>query len=137
MFELEVRRFRFLAEATSTVRLPPAAGAALRGALFSTLRSQYCLAARRRTVADPPWRASARSAGCWPRSKRAIRGARTCHGLTCCNSPGGAALTYAPPGLEFTLTVFGQATDAFPYALLGVQEMGQRGIGQGRQGSFG
>src|SRR5438552_2890281 len=39
-----VHLLRFRGEVTAPLRLPPAAGAALRGALFGALRKQFCLA---------------------------------------------------------------------------------------------
>ena len=42
--ELHAHLLRFRAEVTAPLRLPLAAGAALRGALFSTLRRQFCAA---------------------------------------------------------------------------------------------
>ena len=53
-------------------------------------------------------------------------------------APGVARPTSYAPGqvLEFGLATFGRALAQFPYALLGIEEMGRRGLGAGRQGQF-
>ena len=44
---------------------------------------------------------------------------------------------YAPgQTLEFGLATFGRALSQFPYALLGIEEMGRRGVGEARRGLF-
>ena len=38
--------------------------------------------------------------------------------------------------LAFGLATFGRALGYFPYALLGIEEMGRQGLGAGRRGAF-
>ena len=137
MLDLEVHLLRFRAEVTGPLRLPPAAGAALRGALFAALRAQFCLAA-----GGPDCRRPAVAASCpvcfllAPVEEGHRRGQHVPRPYVL-RAPASGPVAYAPgQTFEFGLTTFGRALGAFPYALLGVQEMGQRGLGDGREGGF-
>lgn len=138
-----VHLLRFKAEVTAPLRLPPAAGAALRGALFGALREQFCLAGRGLLCGRPELASSCPV--CFllaPVDEQDRRGrdvprpyvlrAPSTDGR---GAPGPA--DYQPgQALEFGLATFGRALDHFPYALLGIEEMGRRGLGAGRQGQF-
>ncbi|MCC7106762.1 MAG: CRISPR system precrRNA processing endoribonuclease RAMP protein Cas6 [Chloroflexi bacterium] len=132
-----VHRLRFRAEVTSPLLLPPAAGAALRGALFGALRAQFCLAG------GGPFRGRPDLARdcpvCFllaPVDERNVRGQDIPRPYVL-QAPSATARPYAVgETFEFGLATFGRALGHFPYALLGVQEMGRRGIGAGRSGGF-
>jgi hypothetical protein len=136
-FDLDVHVLRFRAEVTAPLQLPAAAGAALRGALFAALRAQFCLAAGGPQCGRPPLAADCPV--CFllapvevghPRGQDVPR-------PYVLRPPAGGPLAYAPgQTFEFELVTFGRALGVFPYALLGIQEMGQRGLGRGRRGSF-
>jgi hypothetical protein len=137
VFDLAVHLLRFRAEVTSPLRLPPAAGAALRGALFAALREQFCLAA-----GGPECGCPAVAASCpvcfllAPLEAGSPRGQDVPRPYVLRVAPEGPP-AYAPgQTFEFGLTTFGRALGTFPYALLGVQAMGERGLGAGRRGSF-
>ncbi|HLH23118.1 MAG TPA: CRISPR system precrRNA processing endoribonuclease RAMP protein Cas6 [Chloroflexota bacterium] len=137
MFDLAVHLLRFRAEVTSPLRLPPAAGAALRGALFAALRQQFCLAAGGTDCGRPAVAASCPV--CFllaPVEAGNLRGQDVPRPYVLRVPPKGP-LAYAPgQTFEFGLATFGRALGTFPYALLGVQAMGERGLGAGRGGSF-
>jgi hypothetical protein len=137
VFDLEVHQLRFRAEVTASLRLPAARGAALRGALFAALRAQFCLAGGGPDCGRPPV-----AADCPVCFLLAPVDAGNRHGQ---DVPRPYVLRVAldgPPAyapgetFEFGLSTFGHALGAFPYALLGVQEMGQRGLGAARAGGF-
>jgi hypothetical protein len=139
----EVHLLRFRAEVTAPLRLPPAAGAALRGALFGALRQQFCLAGRGPMCGRPELAASCPVCFLLAPVDEGERRGRDVPRPYVLRAPGPAdrgalAPTAYAPGqtLEFGLTTFGRALDHFPYALLGIEEMGRQGIGTGRQGQF-
>ncbi|HLH21217.1 MAG TPA: CRISPR system precrRNA processing endoribonuclease RAMP protein Cas6 [Chloroflexota bacterium] len=137
MFDLAVHLLRFRSEVTSPLRLPPATGAALRGALFGALRDEYCAAGGGSACGQPP--TSDRCPVCFllaPVAADHPRGRDVPRPYVRRVAPG-ASLAYAPgQTFEFALATFGRALGVFPYALLGVQAMGQRGLGVGRGGRF-
>ncbi len=136
MGELQVHVLRFRAEVTAPLRLPAAAGAALRGALFEALRAQFCVAGGGPTCGTAP--AVAGCPVCFllaPVDEGAARG-RDVPRPYALSAPAGPA-AYAPGAtLEFGLATFGHALGHFPYALLGVEEMGRNGLGSNRRGAF-
>jgi hypothetical protein len=128
---------RYSAEVTAPLRLPASAGAALRGALFGALRGQFCLAA-----GGPECGGAALVASCpvcfllAPREEGNRRG-RDVPRPYALRVDSSAGRAYAiGERLELELATFGQALSHFPYALLGIQEMGRQGLGAGRQGVF-
>lgn len=132
-----VHLLRFRAEVTAPLRLPPAAGAALRGALFGALRGQFCLAG-----AGPGCGSPALASACptcfllAPVDEHDPRG-RDVPRPYVLRTPHGGPLAYAPgQTFEFGLATFGRALSHFPYALMGIEEIGHRGFGAGRQGAF-
>jgi hypothetical protein len=138
-----VHLLRFRAEVTAPLRLPPAAGAALRGALFGALREQFCLAGRGPTCGRPDL--AANCPVCFllapvDEGERRGRDVPRPYVLRAPATDGRGApgpASFAPgQALEFGLATFGRALDHFPYALLGIEEMGRRGLGAGRQGQF-
>jgi hypothetical protein len=136
-FDLDVHILRFRAEVTGPLRLPPAAGAALRGALFAALRAQFCLAGAGPDCGRPAVATSCPVCFLLAPVEAGHRRGQDVPRPYVLRAPTQGALTYAPgQTLEFELATFGQALGVFPYALLGIQEMGQRGLGAGRQGSF-
>lgn len=136
-FDLAVHLLRFRAEVTSPLRLPAAAGAALRGALFGTLRARFCAAGGGAACGQPPV-ASECPVCCLlaPTEQGHYRGQDVPRPYVLQVAPD-APLAYAPgQTFEFTLVIFGGAAAVFPYALLGLQEVGQRGLGASRAGRF-
>jgi hypothetical protein len=137
MFDLAVHLLRFRAEVTSPLRLPPAAGAALRGALFGTLRAQFCAVGGGPTCGQPPAAAGCPVCYLLAPTQPGRHGGQDVPRPYVLRVPLDAPRAYASgQPFEFTLATFGGALGVFPYALLGVQEMGQRGLGVGRAGSF-
>ncbi len=137
MFDLAVHLLRFRAEVTSPLRLPPAAGAALRGALFGALRQQFCLAAGGPECGRPAVAASCPVCFLLAPVEAGSRRGQDVPRPYVLRVPPEGPLAYAPgQTFEFGLATFGRALGTFPYALLGVQAMGERGLGLGRGGSF-
>lgn len=132
-----IHRLRFRADVTAPLRLPAAAGAALRGALFSALRRQFCLAAGGPQCGRPELAAACPV--CFllaPVEERNPRGRDVPRPYTL-RAPSDAARSYeASESFEFGFSTFGRALSHFPYALLGVQEMGRQGLGVARAGAF-
>lgn len=139
----QVHLLRFRAEVTAPLLLPAAAGAALRGALFGGLREQFCLAGRGPMCGRPELAASCPV--CFllaPVDERDSRGRDVPRPYVLrapTTDPTGVfrPVSYRPGQvLELGLATFGRALSHFPYALLGIEEMGRRGLGAGRQGQF-
>lgn len=135
---LDVHVLRFRAEVTSALRLPVAAGAALRGALFGALRVGFCLAAQGPDCGRPEL--AARCPVCFllaPVEAGHRRGQDVPRPYTLRVPFAGREVVYAPgQSFEFGMATFGRALETFPYALLGIQTMGERGMGPRRAGSF-
>ena len=132
-----VHLLRFRAEVTAPLRLPVATGAALRGALFAALRAQFCLAGRGPDCGRPELAASCPVCFLLAPVDEADRRGRDVPRPYVLRPPLDGTLEYAPGRtFEFGLATFGRALGHFPYALLGVEEMGRRGLGAGRQGGF-
>lgn len=141
--DFQVHLLRFRAEVTAPLQLPPAAGAALRGALFGALREQLCLAGRDPSCGQPEVAASCPV--CFllapvDEQDRRGRDVPRPYVIRASDSNGRDGVrpgAYAPgQTLEFGLATFGRALHQFPYALLGIEEMGRRGIGAERRGLF-
>ncbi len=137
MAGFEVHLLRFRAEVTAPIRLPPAAGAALRGALFGALRTQFCLAGR-----GPACGSAELAQSCpvcfllAPVDPGERRGRDVPRPYVLRPPTGGSTVHEAGQSFEFGLATFGRALGHFPYALLGIEEMGRQGIGSGRRGAF-
>jgi CRISPR-associated endoribonuclease Cas6 len=137
VFDLEVHQLRFRAEVTAPLRLPAARGAALRGALFAALRAQFCLAGGGPDCGRPP--AAASCPVCFllaPVDEGNRRGQDVPRPYVLRVALDGPPAYARGETFEFGLSTFGHSLGVFPYALLGVQEMGQRGLGAGRAGGF-
>lgn len=124
-------QLRFVAEMEGPARLPPHKGPTLRGALFDALRADFCLTPR---ACGSPSVAHACPV-CFllaPVDERAARGRDIPRPYVLC-PPVDGRTSYEPgERFEFRFVTFGRALAHFPYALLGVQEMGRRGFGAGR-----
>ncbi len=137
MFDLAVHLLRFRAEVTRPLRLPPAAGAALRGALFGALRAEFCAAAGSPACGQPPVAGSCPVCFLLAPQVAGNRRGQDVPRPYALRVPPAAPREYQPgQSFEFTLATFGRALGVFPYALLGVQAMGERGLGADRAGSF-
>ncbi len=137
MAELQAHLLRFRAEVLTPLRLPPAAGAALRGALFGTLRRQFCLAGRGAGCGQPALAASCPVCFLLAPVDETERRGRDVPRPYVLRPPWHGPQSYAPGQLfEFELITFGRALNHFPYALLGIEEMGRAGMGAQREGGF-
>lgn len=137
MAGLQVHLLRFRAEVVAPLTLPPAAGAALRGALFGTLRRQFCLAAGRTECGQPDLAGVCPVCFLLAPVDVAERRGRDVPRPYVLRPPLAGPFRYAPgQSFEFELTTFGRALNHFPYALLGVEEMGRAGLGAQRRGAF-
>jgi hypothetical protein len=137
VFDLAVHLLRFRAEVTRPLRLPPAAAAALRGALFAALRQQFCFAACGPDCGRPAVAASCPVCFLLAPVEPGNRRGQDLPRPYVLRFPSEGPLAYAPgQTFDFGLATFGRALGVFPYTLLGVQEMGARGLGLGRGGSF-
>jgi hypothetical protein len=137
MAELQVHLLRFRAEVVAPLRLPPAAGAALRGALFGTLQRQFCLAGRGPGCGRPPLAADCPVCFLLAPVDAADRRGRDVPRPYVLRPPRHGPREYAVgQTFEFELATFGQALSHFPYTLLGIEEMGRAGMGAGRAGAF-
>jgi len=137
VLELDVHLLRFQAVVTAPLRLPPAAGAALRGALFGALRAQFCLASGGPDCGQPA--VAARCPVCFllaPVDEGNRRGQDVPRPYVLRVAPDAPATYAAGQAFAFELATFGHALGVFPYTLLGIQEMGRRGLGQARAGGF-
>ncbi len=137
MVGLQVHLLRFRAEVMTPLRLPPAAGAALRGALFGTLRRQFCLAGQGPGCGQPRVAASCPVCFLLAPVDEAERRGRDVPRPYVLRPPLRGPRSYAPgQPFEFELITFGRALNHFPYALLGIEEMGRAGMGARREGGF-
>lgn len=126
-----VHQLRFVAEVQTPLELPPHKGSSLRGGLFSALRGQFCLAP---PSCGTPGLASACPV-CFllaPAHEGAARG-RDLPRPYVLRPPVDGRTVYGPGDrFDFHLLTFGRALSHLPYALLGVEEMGRRGLGSKR-----
>lgn len=135
--DFAVHLLRFRAEVTAPLRLPPAAGAALRGALFGALRGQFCLAAGGPPCGRPELAGDCPVCFLLAPVEEGNRRGRDVPRPYVLRAPADAQRPHAPgESFEFGLATFGRALSHFPYALLGIQAMGQAGLGLGRGGAF-
>ncbi|MBI2322813.1 MAG: CRISPR system precrRNA processing endoribonuclease RAMP protein Cas6 [Chloroflexi bacterium] len=137
MSDLPIYILRFRAEVTAPLRLPPAAGAALRGALFAALRRHFCLAHAGHDCGRPPLATACPVCFLLAPVEEGHRRGRDVPRPYVLRGPAGEQRSYEPTQpFEFELLTFGRALSHFPYALLGLQEMGEHGLGVGRGGTF-
>ncbi|MEA2642196.1 MAG: hypothetical protein QOF51_3590 [Chloroflexota bacterium] len=137
MAELQVHLLRFRAEVMAPLRLPPATGAALRGALFGTLRRQFCVAGGGPACGQPALAADCPVCFLLAPVDEDDRRGRDVPRPYVLRPPLRGPLAYEPgQTFEFELATFGRALGHFPYTLLGVEEMGRAGMGARREGGF-
>lgn len=139
MENFTAHQLRFTGEVTTPLELNEYKGGALRGALFHTLRRQFCVQRDRRdcrncptveacpiaylmaTVREESWR------GAYvPRPYVLAWSADQSAAL------GGRPRTRYEPGerFAFDLTLFGRAANLFPYVVVGVQQLEHYGMGR-------
>jgi hypothetical protein len=136
-FDLAVHLLRFHAVVTSPLRLPPAAGAALRGALFGTLRARFCAVGGGPACGQAPAAADCPVCGLLAPTEQGRQRGQDVPRPYVLRVALDAPLAYVPgQTFAFTLVIFGHAAAVFPYALLGIQEVGERGLGAARAGRF-
>ncbi len=120
----------FRCRALTPMALPRHKGATFRGALFGALRGDFCLAPRAGPCLDCRIRQAcpvcSLLATADDESPRGIEVARPCT-----IEPPLGPEEHFPPGSPFSfgLTLFGDAAALLPYIVLGVQRMGESGIG--------
>ncbi len=128
---LVIHYLRFTVEAETPIELGPQAGAQLRGALYDALRDQACAA--------PNGRHDPGQAGwcpvCWLMAREdpsAARGKDVPRAFAV--QPPLDPIRYYRAGQRFSfgISLFGDAVTIFPYIVLALPLMGQRGIGYGR-----
>jgi hypothetical protein len=137
MAEFQAYLLRFRGEVIAPLQLPAAVGAALRGALFNALQAQFCLAGRSPGCGAPELARHCPVCFLLAPVDTGNRRGRDVPRPYVLAAPFGGPMSYAPGQvLEFGLTTFGRALNHFPYALLGVEEMGRRGLGNRRRGAY-
>ncbi|HZT07111.1 MAG TPA: CRISPR system precrRNA processing endoribonuclease RAMP protein Cas6 [Chloroflexota bacterium] len=137
MDAFRIHLLRYRGEVVSPLRLPFAAGAAIRGALFGTLRRQFCMAGRGAGCGRPDVVADCPVCFLLAPVDEADRRGRDVPRPYVLRPPLRGPTSYASgQTFEFEMATFGRALSHFPYALLGVEEMGRAGMGETRQGSF-
>lgn len=137
MSDLPIYALRFQVEVTTPIHLPQAAGAALRGALFAALRRHFCLASGGPACGQPSLAQACPVCFLLAPVEEGHPRGRDVPRPYVLRAPGDGQRVYEPAQLvTFGLLTFGRALSHFPYALLGLQEMGQRGLGAGRSGTF-
>lgn len=133
---LEAHILRFVCEVETPLRLYTHKGSALRGAWVEALLSRAC---------PQPWACAGASCrmqhGCpiaaivGPADEAAERG-RDVPRPYVVEPPLDSRTDYAPGDtLEWRMTLFGSATDWFPYIVMAARLMGERGLGAQVQGS--
>lgn len=137
MSDLPTYVLRFHAEVSTPLELPPAAGAALRGALFEALRRHFCLAAAGPQCGRAPIAAACPVCFLLAPVEEGNRRGRDVPRPYVLRGPRNSGRRYQR-GERFTfeLVTFGRALSHFPYALLGLQEVGRHGLGVDRSGTF-
>jgi len=134
------QRFWFTMEAQEPIEWFPFKGPSIRGALFGALRRHYCPAPEE---SDPAH--SAVCPVCWlfEREDPSWKRGRTPPRPYTIEPPLETKTRYEPgESFSFGITLFGQATNLFPYLVLAVPMMGRIGIGKraeenkGRRGRF-
>lgn len=135
---LEIHLLRFVCEVETPLRLPTHKGSALRGAWAEALMSRAC---------PQPW--VCRGGGCamphgcpiaalvGPANEGSSRGKDVPRPYVF-EPPIDSRTEYAPGDtLEWRLVLFGKAVDWFPYVVMAVQLMGERGTGMSVAGAGG
>jgi len=122
------QRFWFTVEVKEPIEWFPFKGPSIRGALFGALRKHYCPAPD-----DPDPAHSAICPVCWllAREEPNWTRMRTPPKAYTIEPPLETKTRYEPgESFSFGITLFGQATNLFPYLVLAVPMMGEAGIGK-------
>lgn len=120
--------FWFTMEVREPIEWYPFKGPSIRGALFGALRRHYCFAPD-----EPEPAHSAVCPVCWLLSREdpSWERGRTPPRPYTIEPPLETKTRYEPgESFSFGITLFGQATNLFPYLVLAVLEMGRMGIGR-------
>jgi len=128
MKDFVAQRFWFTVEVETPIEWYPFKGPSIRGALFGALRRHYCLAPD-----EPDPAHSAVCPVCWllEREDPGWERGRTPPRPYTIEPPLETKTRYEPgESFSFGITLFGQATNLFPYLVLAVPEMGRAGIGR-------
>lgn len=127
---LQAHCVTFQCQAQTEIATPSFKGSMVRGALFGALRQEFCLDQRGRACSDAGVRQACPVCSVLATadedSPRGVEVARPCT-----VEPPLDGCTFYRPGGEFAfgLTLFGDARALLPYVVLGVQRMGEVGIG--------
>jgi len=125
---LIAQRFWFTVDVQEPIEWYPFKGPSIRGALFGALRRHYCFAPD-----EPDPTHSAVCPVCWLLSREdpGWERGRTPPRPYTIEPPLETKTRYEPgESFSFGITLFGQATNLFPYLVLAVPEMGRAGIGR-------
>jgi hypothetical protein len=127
---LEAHLLRFQCQALTEIATPPFKGSMIRGALFGSLRQDFCLDQVNRNCRDCRIRQAcpvcSLLATADEDSPRGIEVARPCT----VEPPREGRTLYGPGDrFSFGVTLFGDAADLLPYVIIGVQRMGETGVG--------
>lgn len=130
VMKLEAHVLRFECEALTEIVVPPFKGSMIRGALFGSLRRDFCLDQQDHTCADCGVRQAcpvcSLLATADEDSPRGIEVARPCT----VEPPLEGRTIYGPGDrFSFGVTLFGDAADLLPYVIIGVWRMGETGVG--------
>lgn len=131
--DLKAFLLRFDCRPATEIVLPPFKGSTVRGALFSALSQDFCL--ERQSPQCPTCRARQAcpvSALLSTVDEQGARGLETARPCTI-EPPLEMQTRYRPDGrFSFGVTLFGEAWQLLAYVIVGVQKMGQTGIGNQR-----
>lgn len=133
MHDFVAHRLRVVAEVRTPMVLETGVGSALRGALYHALTDGFCANQPVLTQGGCPVCPLIQTCPVGflaaTLDPAADRGENVPRPFTI-EPPAAAAATLQPPArLEFGLTMFAQALNLFPYVVLSLERMGQRGIG--------
>lgn len=127
---LQAHLLRFECQALTAIVAPPFKGSMIRGALLSALRRDFCLDQQSRACTDCRVRQAcpvcSLLATADEDSPRGVEVARPCT----VEPPLESRTLYGPGDyFSFGVTLFGDAAELLPYVMIGVQRMGETGIG--------
>ncbi|GAB4330258.1 MAG: CRISPR system precrRNA processing endoribonuclease RAMP protein Cas6 [Dehalococcoidia bacterium] len=127
---LEAHLLRFQCQALTEIATPPFKGSMIRGALFGSLRQDFCLDQQGRICSDCKVRQAcpvcSLLATADEDSPRGIEVARPCT----VEPPLEVRTLYGPGDrFSFGVTLFGDAAHLLPYVIIGVRKMGELGVG--------
>lgn len=131
--DLKAFVLRFECRAVTDIAMPPFKGSMVRGALFSALRQDFCMERRSLQCSGCPARQAcpvcALLATVDDQGSRGLEVARPCT----VEPPLETETRYGPGGrFSLGVTLFGDAAELLPYVVIGVQRMGETGMGNPR-----